>query len=489
MFKSIITTTPFTSETANDFFQNVNGETFQRDITFLSSLRALIAPRMKEGDNLYLCFQSSNYSAAELARQSVNDAIRNTVYLDVHESGKLTIHNFTRNAQEDNYAWMEAMKASFCDVYPGWHPLEKVTLLFRKKFYVRCFVNPELKSTIIFTDNMDIRKMHYLQCAILGYLPWYFNPQDGVDDLEKELIESLRENTSQRYEDCLARMAERYDFKTEKIRRLLAGFETRYEEVECDNMRNQILQTISSIEDLNRRIGEYLKQKNEYEIRLLGLETKIAQGGGDSEIMEYFLCNDKLVLESVDHTKLVFGVKDYLTYFDEDMAKRVINNDASYVYCPRGRRCNNYILAEDMKMLMTAIFVDQILRVRVCAAYEFQLNGNVRARGSYSYGSEYRGYTPNTHIDRYNCLGNYERQINNFLVKHDYIGAIEQCVASCKSLNFGDSPVMQEFMSRLYGISDYSESVNIRCIELPNGNVVFPKEAIEYLKQEANANG
>ena len=71
---------------------------------------------------------------------------------------------------------------------------------------------------------------------------------------------------------------------------------------------------------------------------------------------------------------------------------------------------------------------------------------------------------------------------------NDYIGAIEQCSASCKSLNFNDSPVMQEFMRRMYGISDYQDNINTRCIELPDGTVVTPVDAINWLKaQEVQA--
>ena len=59
---------------------------------------------------------------------------------------------------------------------------------------------------------------------------------------------------------------------------------------------------------------------------------------------------------------------------------------------------------------------------------------------------------------------------------------------SCKSLNFNDSPVMQEFMRRMYGISDYQDSINTRCIELPDGTVVTPVDAINWLKaQEVQA--
>lgn len=486
MFKSVINNTPLVSDAANSFFQNISGDFFQRDATFVSTLRALVAPRMEDGDRIILSFSESNFTAENVRSNStraVINAICGNSYATNGYSGQIQIHNFISQSQEDNYACLELMKSSFEQHYEGWHRLNKVTDFFRKTFYVLCFINPEKRNVYLFTDRMDVRKMHYLQCSIFAFLPWYFNPEVGVSELEMELIESLRQKTSEKYEDCIARIASQYDFRTQRIRNLLAGFETRYERQECDRVRKEIMQYIEKIENLNSQIGDYLRSKADKEIRLLGLETKIAQGESeDSEIMEYFLCNNKLVLEQVTDTYMVFSCMDYLAYFDEDMAKQMIDNKRSYIYRPNGRMCNNFIKEDDIERLMYAIFIDQILRVKMCSAYKFELRGNVEGLSRHSYGYECRECTPNPHIDRYSCIGNYERTINRLLQNHDYIGAIEQCVASCKSLNFGDQYVMVEFMNRIYGISD--SNVNIRCIELPNGKVVTPKEAIEWIKAQ-----
>ena len=488
MFKQVIRNTQLTTNAANNFFQHIYGESFQQDVSFISTLRALVAPRMKEGESIVLSFYQSNYSENHLGNYSAKNAVRDVCDLEYCPPGQIIIHNFNNTSQDSNYAWMELMKSTFTSVYPDWHYLDKVTTFFKKTFYALCFINPEKKSVIVFVENMDIRKMHYLQCSIFAFLPWYFDPKLGVSKVEMELIESLREKTPTKYEDCIARIAEQYDFRAAQIRQLLAGFETRYEVMERDRVRREIQNCIEYIDNLNNQIGDYLRAKNDYEIRLLGLEAKIANGSEESEIMDYFLHNKNLVLESVTNDSMVFVVKTYLEYFDEDLAERVIHNETSYVYRPNGRGCNNIIPAEDMRMLMTAIFLDQKLRIRFCAAYKFNMNGSVSAMSRYGFGAECRDCTPNTHIDKFGCLGNYQRSINELLKHHDYIGAIEQCSASCKSLNFNDSPVMQEFMRRMYGIPDYQGSVNTRCIELPDGTVVTPVDAINWLKtQEVQA--
>lgn len=485
MFKNMIDRTPLTSEAANDFFADkITGDSFSGDISFLATLRALLHPRMQDDDYLNLRFTSSTYSADQLRNLDTDYAV-SVIAGDVEEH-TIRVHRFARNDQPSNVAWMELMKSSFEQKYAGWHQIEKVTQFFRKEFYVLCFINPELKSVTLFTERMDLRRMHYLQCGIFAFLPWYFDQESGVTAEEMELIQSLREKSSEKFEMCIAREAAKHDFKTARIRRLLAGFEMRYEQQKCDEARRNLASCMATINDLNDQIGSYLRRMRDYENQILGLETKIAEGDGESEIMEYFLCNNHLDLVTLTNTTMRFHVRDYLTYFDEDMARTMIENRNSYVYKPNGNPCNNYIPADDMQMLMTAIFVDQSLRIRFCATYEFDLSGNVHTVGGYNYGSEFGDCTPNTHIHRYNCMGNYVQAINQCLQRHDYIGALEQSIASCKSLNFADSTVMKEFMRRFYGFSD--SNVNIRCIELPDGRVVEPLEAIAYLKEE-NQNG
>lgn len=489
MFRQTITSTVFTSSTAESVISNLQGQSFQSDVSFLSTLRALIYPRMSEDENFSLIFTQSSYRADRISRYyDGKEAVSRL--LDFYDSPRncLQVHNFYGNA-EDNEAWMKVIEENFCSVYEDWKMLERVTDLFRPIFKVFCFINPNNKATIIFTDGMDVRKMHALQAAIPGYLPWFFTEQ-GITSEEKELLDSLfKYKTHTQYLDCIGRIAEKHDFKTLKIQKLLRNFETLYESRELEQVRCDIQRCIRTIKDLNEEIGRNLMSKNNLETKLLGLEAKIAKGDRGSEIMEYFLNNSKVTLERVSNdSSITFCTKGYITYFDEDMAKSCIDNETSYVYCPNGHSRSNIIPKEDMRKLMTAIFIDQKLRVRTCAAYSFDMRGNVHGISGWQYDqSEFSTYTPNTHIDVYACMGNYSYQINDLLMNNDYISAIEQCVASCNSLNFGDSTVMAEFMARFYKAS--SRNVNVRCIELPDGRVVEPKEAIEYLKQEEQANG
>ena len=480
MFKSSVMQTPFTADAANAYFTNITGGGFGYDRTFLATLRALLAPRMQEGESINLIFGASNLTSSQVGSNSVRTVVTSicsNYYLDT--PGQIIIHSLKAD-QASNMACFKVIESDFTSIYEGYHRLDKLQAFYRKSFTVDCYINPDLKSVIVFVDGLDNKKMHYLQVSILAMLPWYFDPAKGMTEDEMALVYSLRETSPDKYNECLAKMVEQYDFKTARIRQLLSGFETRYERLECDKVRNEIAHLDSNIESHNRQIGECLRQRNEKCIRLMGLETKIASGEeGDSEIMEYFIRNKNLVLEEVSNTRMYFCAKGYLEYFDSDMAERVIRNKTSFVYSHgyAARESNH----EKVKKLMTEIFVkdDPRLRIRFCAAYCFDLNGAVEACTGHDFGYEFTGYMPNTHINEYACMGNYSRTINELLQRRDYIGALEQCIASCKSLNWGDHTVMSRFMQRFWADNGAS-----RCIELPDGKVVNAKEAIQWLEEQ-----
>lgn len=480
MFKNSVNSTMLTSEAANTFFPNITGESYGSDCTFIATLRALVAPRLPEGESIHLHFGSSDFNAAVVSETPANlmvNMICENMYFD---DGQVYIHNLRNRDEDSNAACIELLKSKFCDMYDGWQFLDKISLFYQKSFRVICFINQNSKSVALFIDNLNLQKFHYLQAATLALFPWYFDPQKGVSEIELALVQSFRERSSDKYLSCITEIAKQYDFEAGRIRHLLANFETAYERRELEKVKRDIDSFDRNIDNLNSQISDYLRRRNDSCIRLLGLERRI-EDGVESELMEYFLCNRKLYLEVVDRDRMYFAVRDYLSYFDEDAAQSYINRDSGYFY----RNCDSSFTKDGMKKLLNAIFIDQTIRVRFCAAYSFDMNGSVRPNGHHEFGPEFNGYKPNPHIQEYNCMGSYTESINRALQKRDYITALEQCIASAKSLNFHDSVVMETFVSQFVrnGGSSY------KAIELPDGTVVSPKEAIHWLEaQEAAAN-
>lgn len=477
MFRNPIARTPFSSTAADDYFNNISADNWGEDVSFKSTLRALVAPRMGADDTLYLNFSGTKYSADYLRQRSTETAVRALYRAESSLSGWVTVHSLDAPLSEDNLAWLALVKSSFTQVYPQWKRLDKITEFYRNTFGVECFVDAEQKKTVIFCEKLDMCRMHYLQCSVLAFLPWYFDPEKGVTEDEMRLIEALRGKDSEKYEEALERLAEKYDFRTLQIRKLLTGFESVGTRKMFDITASRISDIDRSIEDLTSRISAMLRERRDKEIMLIGLNESIKSSQNGSEVAEYFETNKNLYVFSANEGFLTFTVNTYCSYFDEDMAYDMIENPCSYVYdVPDSYK---KISDGEMKRLMHAIFTDRTLKLRFCAAYTLNAEGGSVSGLSHfaHYGAESKNRMPNPHIEYYACIGNHVLAITEALKTNNYIGALEQCIASAKSLNFADSTVMEAFMKDMYKSCG-------KFIELPNGEAVSPAEAVAWLDKE-----
>ena len=477
MFRKIIRQSPFISPGADNVFPNITGESWNGDVSFVSTLRALVTPRAN-GEKLRLVFNTLSLRESDIPRSNPSVLMSR---LGSPTNACIRVINITSRELGSAKQWMDFCAEKFESVYQNYTRISKVTEFFKRTFYVLCFVNHETKDVFLLVEDMNIKTLHYLQCAVFAFLPWYFNPEDGASESELELIESLRERGPEKYENCLEKMAKKYDFRAAEIKRLLKDFETRSLRIRLVDIERDAQQILANLQRLKSQMVDHLRRKNELEISRLGIESKIAKNDGKSEIMDYFLKRRELYLEDVTDSTMDFSAKGYLVFFDEAIAKRIVEDSTSYLY-ENDSSCRQYIPEGGMQKLLRAIFVDQTLRVKVCAAYRFYLGEDVTGLSSHAFGSDFNDCMPNPHINIYSCMGDYEPMINSALRDNDYLLALEQAIASCQSLNFGDTTVMRAFMRILYGVDE--RGFNNRCIELPDGRVVTPQEAINWLSQE-----
>lgn len=482
MFKSIISETPFTSQVANEYFKNITGGSFLGvDISFVATLRALLSHRVGDGETVKLKFDSSGYSESAL-RHHDRSTIVEVAYRDWRTSGGgIIIHNLSC-AKSDASAWLNYFKENFTKECPGFVEIEKFSVFFSKKIEVRCWINNVDRKTFVLCNNLDIKTLHLLQVAIPVMVPWYFAEENALDytSIEGDLLKSLEKTDENTYLSILSELAKEYDFRSANIRNKLEGFELERERNELESLKERIEDCFTMIRNYNSKIANAIEEKRQLEIRMSGLAAKIADGGNDSKIMNFFLSNNNIDLNRVDGYNLYFTVKGYIENYDEEAAEKYINNDSSFVYCPDGTPRSDIINKNDMKLLMKAIFIDQVLKLRVAAMYRFDIGHRVEGCENQDLGYEYKNYMPNPHIDYHACLGNYEQIINEAVLQNDYVYAISQCIASCYSLSFHDYTVMSEFMENIYGV--HGDKNN--CLELPDGTVTNPVSAIRWLKKQ-----
>jgi hypothetical protein len=367
-------------------------------------------------------------------------------------------------------------KADKCIVreYPNYQQIDKVSQFFKGVFPVRCYVNKEARSTIILTEGfLSLEKFHYLQCCIPVALPWYFKDAgSALSEQEMRLLRSLREDTPDNYLVAINGIGADIDFATLYTKTLLTGFETLYEkrlleikEAENESHNNEMSR-------LRQQMFGILGMIKNNQSVIYGLKLKTADPNTNSEILEYFLHNKRFSPAELSDTRLTYIVSDYLVYFDKELVKNALQNPRSYIYIVRR------ISHEDIKALINAIFIDEILKIKCCAAYSIDLMGSFVPHKAYSFTDKFSDYLPNPHINRYGCLGNYELVIADLMAEFNYVGVLEQSLASCRSLNFADSTVMEYFIKAI----DQSLPQH-KFIEMPDGTAVSPFEAIELLKE------
>lgn len=481
LFRNCISESPFVGEIADSMFPNIDGYSWRDDLSFLSTMRALLPSRMGTDDKIRLTFCDTNVDA--YAKDAINniDFVRgissDNGYRGDGLENALIVHNVVGTSEKMDLAF-SAISSLFSDVFEGYQKVEKVSAFYQKFFRVICFVNVEKKNTVLYVENLDNRKLHYLQVSIVVFLPWYINKDNKLTEDEMTLVKSLSKSQPNTYTEYLGKIASAYDFRAARIRKYLDGYEKRIEERMIEEQRATVSDIDCRINDLTDELSRYFRELEDANIRLIGLEEKSRSGDGeDSEFMEYFRCNKALDVHRVIGDKIYFTVTGYLDYFDRACAERTINNKNSFVHSDAPSKEKD----RDMTMLLNEIFVNPNprLKIKVCAEYMINIvDRQCDAVKGCSFTTIAPDHMPNPHINNYRCIGNYRIPISDALRRNDYIGAVEQCVASCSSLNWTDGVVMGSFMR------EQMFSSKNKFIELPDGASVNVDGAIEWLKSQ-----
>lgn len=479
MFSKYVSSTPLTHGPASEVLTRISAQDYGGDVTLTATLRALLWNRTEDTVTARIAsypIQARGVAdrAMDVGARAISDFDDNLVFVSLY------------GAQNDIKLAIETLEKHFEEQHGGWKRLDKVKAFFKNAMDITCFLDVENKRTVLFLNELNVNKLHYLQCGILAYMPWYFRPEDGITALERDLIESLRKKTATDYERCIQKFYEGLDIREMMIRKKLDGFETTYERGRIKELERSIENLYNTINRYKRDLDNYTHQRFQQDAEMRALEEKLNSGAYENEVMNYFLRNKAIHLMDVCGTEMTFVVDSVLTYFDESTAEIYINNRNSimYKYPDYGNYRDSSISGDQMKKLLTAIFIDQTLKIHFAAAYSFDSRCTARGWGNYHYGEAFKDSMKNQHINHYSCLGNYETRINEALEHRDYIAAIEQCCASARSLAITDTTVMKKFMLEMYGI--YGE--NGKCIELPDGTRCTTFDAVKWLEEQEEAN-
>jgi hypothetical protein len=184
------------------------------------------------------------------------------------------------------------------------------------------------------------------------------------------------------------------DIRAEIIRTKLAGFETAFERMRLDELKEEIHTYEESYVSYLTNLREVAAKIQERKYTLAGLECAITDQDGDSELMEYFMCNKQLTIIKVTGTAIEFVVHGYADVYDIDAFEQYVKNHKSYMYT----RINPRITKPQLELLYRAIFGDCKYKLRICAAYTADMKSGLKAKQHYHYPPESATYLHNPHI-------------------------------------------------------------------------------------------
>lgn len=472
---------------AETLFQNIKGCRYQDDVSFTATLRALLSSRLRADEHLILEISASTYSRASVSGATQKDCIwaflKDGKFLG-DPAGTLHIHNFCGD-EDGNTACFEILdkqNLSNLEKFRGFVPLDDIAqFLNQKKIRSRFYINDEKHSALIFVENLDLKRWHLLQSLIPRYFPSWFK-DNPINETETALLKSLTNRYAPSYEEVIDKIAGQFDFRTQFLKTSLTGFENNFERRKLNDIRIRIKNCQNHIESLQQNINSYFAQMEEYTVTELGLCEKLKQGG-ESEVLDYFLCNKSLELVSAYGGEITFIVNTVISSFDPDLFDSIIQRDHSFFYqhYETGEGYGNPDFTDErIKKLMMAIFHDELLKLRVCAAYRLNFeNSGYEGIRHYAYPADVLAdHTPNQHIDYYACLGNNRQVVGEAMRRKDYIAAISACCSSATNINLTESNTGTFFMQKILAKNAG------KIIQMPDGSTMTPIDAVKWL--EAN---
>lgn len=469
MFRNLVSSTMLTSVDADVLFPNITGNAGPRgDVSFLATLRALLHD--VEGATIKFFYRDMSPSMDEAhAIEKLPFENDSLTVISTREPVSLAIEGFTPRIN---------FEAFFVGIIPN----------------IKCYIDEENRRSVIVIPSVNVKKYHTVQSAIFAALPWYMGVKGDVDFSQKAMFCSIlsgRKITSDRkiqdvspedayeeYMKCIHEVESKFDFKSVRTKRLLDGIERVVYKREVENARNVVDSTRNRISDLTARLEEESRALQVSIAKLSGLER--AMGNVETgEILSYFLANKSIDLQAVDEDTITFTAKGYAVA-DPEEVDAILKHESSVF----DNNMTSDVDPSTMKRLVRKLFIDKEWKLRVCSAYKLRVGCGLHGVRNYSFPEECAGYMPNQHINIYSCMGGYESTVAQAIQNGDTISVLDMAAMSAVSLNFKDPTVMGQFARFLYGREiEYGES-NLPCIELPDGSVVRPSEAIKLIKKE-----
>lgn len=473
MFGNRVNETTLTTRLADHAFPSITADSFRDDKTLLATARALFVPRGGEFHGFVTDYKYDNFDSDGNRRAWLS------IWLDEHmKEGSVAFFNIRRTEHLDDAFGIldEIVKGRGFEINE-----EGVAFManFFKDKKVAIYNNPEAKQSVVATSEISMYQWHTLVSGITAcYAQWSTERGRYTED-EIKMLRSLADPSMgvDDYMDALENIASAiFDFQTEAKRFYLDGFEKRAVEGKIRSLRDQAEGLMSNIRDYQERLKEYYDRKAGVDALLNA--ALIGSAENANELMEYFIANKKLLVDSVsDDNNLLYYVGGYIDNFDVEVFERCIENGSSVLYRRYDSISPSDITKEDYIALMKAVFLDEKIKMKVFSKWKIGTGGYIEAVCEDNPPMQLKDYLPNPHLMYYRCYGSFEPDLMKAARECDYVRAVDISSAENGNVNFNDVIVMEKFVRDIL-------TKNTKFLELPDGTACTNVEAIEWLKAQ-----
>ena len=480
--RSITELKPWTDE---GMFDNINGQSFRdgygdQDRSMTAVARALFARRLPEGESFNIKIQNlPSENTAEDLETYLSQAVSNATDGSVHSVDDLQNMVIIVQNRDGSDEAVEAVKKAaeerFVPNHPGWEIHAKAEAFLNKEMKTRVLIQKEHKAALVITGRLTMPYWHLIGSMLPTYVPALFE-NEVVNDKEKAVLKSLALHGSNTFVTAMAALEDQYDIRGKRIAAMVGGFELRERDNQVSLVDNEIDQIRGRMDDLMRRYNECIQQMDNANVRRAGLKYLRDNTDNGDNLVEFFQSNKCLDVVEVYGSRISFIVRTYYENFDPDDYEHFRTNETWLSeLTPRN---GVFSSAENCRKVMDAMFIDNKIRLKMCAIFHLDIRGSVSTTTGYSYPPNCANHIPNYHLDHHHCFGNYERVITDYLRNADTLGAINACIASAKAINIAESgatfnPMMKQVFQSTKA-----------CFELPDGTCVTPAAALEWLNAQ-----
>ena len=474
MFNAPINSHPFIGEIADAAFPQIKlrARNTMQDLSLPLTLHAIMPSRIPAGERLAVSYRGQSYASTNQAE--IFDAARRC-HISTDDCDSDHHLNLTKVFMADRL-WNE-----WRYVPDGWTRLEAVEGFLRPAG-VKCLAFTKEKTTLILSNFPNLATWHLSQSIIGNLLPWLFKDHPLTPDEIVLLTALTKKDAEQEYIAAANKLAEPYDFRAAAIRHKLDGYESNFNRIRIEQIRgNEVPRVMREIESLMESLGSWNQKYRQFGIELAGLEATSSENS--NELMDYFMSHRSFTLGEVTPSVIKFSISDYLDFVDEDAYDTCIDKMRCGVFTAYSRDVADRTA---LRNLFAHLWVKHDLKLRTCAGYVLDIAQSLFDGVShYTFEDSVAAtHIPNPHIQEYRCVGNYRPMFRKGMMERDYIGVMEQAIASCKSLNFGDGIVMSNFGGTL---RSYRDGSGPRAFELPDGKLMTFKEALEWANTNEDA--